>query len=333
MGETTGFLKWARELPTRRPVPVRLRDWHEVYEPFPRDDAADAGRALHGLRHPVLQQRLPARQPHPGLERPRLPRPLARRDRAAARHQQLPRVHRPAVPGAVRGRVRARHQRRTRSRSSRSRSRSSTAPGTRAGSRPVAAVGADRQAGRRRRLRARRAGRRAAAHAGRPRRRRVRAGRPHRRPAALRHPRVQDGEAPPRPPPRADARPRAPSSASNAERRRRRHRRRAARATSTRSCSPAAPPRGATCRSPAASSPASTRRWSTCRSSNRVQEGDLDEPPITADGQARRHHRRRRHRRRLPRHRAPPGRGVGAPVRDPAPAARRPRADANPWPT
>ena len=36
---------------------------------------------------------------------------LARRDRAAARHQQLPRVHRPAVPGAVRGRVRARHQR------------------------------------------------------------------------------------------------------------------------------------------------------------------------------------------------------------------------------
>ncbi len=33
----------------------------------------------------------------------------------------------------------------------------------------------------------------------------VRAGRPHRRPAALRHPRVQDGEAPPRPPPRPDA--------------------------------------------------------------------------------------------------------------------------------
>jgi glutamate synthase (NADPH/NADH) small chain len=35
MGEATGFLKWPRETPTRRPVPVRLRDWKEVYEPFP----------------------------------------------------------------------------------------------------------------------------------------------------------------------------------------------------------------------------------------------------------------------------------------------------------
>ena len=35
MGDTTGFLKHGREVPTRRPVPVRLRDWKEVYEPFP----------------------------------------------------------------------------------------------------------------------------------------------------------------------------------------------------------------------------------------------------------------------------------------------------------
>ncbi len=34
MGEATGFLKWDRTGPTRRPVPVRLRDWREVYEPF-----------------------------------------------------------------------------------------------------------------------------------------------------------------------------------------------------------------------------------------------------------------------------------------------------------
>ena len=34
MGDTTGFLKHPREVPTRRPVPVRLRDWKEVYEPF-----------------------------------------------------------------------------------------------------------------------------------------------------------------------------------------------------------------------------------------------------------------------------------------------------------
>jgi glutamate synthase (NADPH/NADH) small chain len=35
VGEITGFLKYDRELPARRPVPVRLRDWKEVYEPFP----------------------------------------------------------------------------------------------------------------------------------------------------------------------------------------------------------------------------------------------------------------------------------------------------------
>ncbi|HEX7132076.1 MAG TPA: glutamate synthase subunit beta, partial [Iamia sp.] len=34
MGDIQGFLKHGRELPTRRPVPVRLRDWKEVYEPF-----------------------------------------------------------------------------------------------------------------------------------------------------------------------------------------------------------------------------------------------------------------------------------------------------------
>ncbi|MEM8620618.1 MAG: glutamate synthase subunit beta [Actinomycetota bacterium] len=34
MGKTTGFLEWDRELPSRRPVPVRLRDWNEVYEDF-----------------------------------------------------------------------------------------------------------------------------------------------------------------------------------------------------------------------------------------------------------------------------------------------------------
>jgi glutamate synthase (NADPH/NADH) small chain len=37
MGDTTGFLKHGRELPERRPVPVRLRDWREVYEPFPAE--------------------------------------------------------------------------------------------------------------------------------------------------------------------------------------------------------------------------------------------------------------------------------------------------------
>ena len=34
MGETSGFLKWTRTGPTRRPVQLRVKDWKEVYEPF-----------------------------------------------------------------------------------------------------------------------------------------------------------------------------------------------------------------------------------------------------------------------------------------------------------
>ncbi|MEZ5180515.1 MAG: glutamate synthase subunit beta [Acidimicrobiales bacterium] len=37
MGDVQGFLKHGRELPKRRPVPVRLKDWKEVYEEFPAD--------------------------------------------------------------------------------------------------------------------------------------------------------------------------------------------------------------------------------------------------------------------------------------------------------
>jgi glutamate synthase (NADPH/NADH) small chain len=35
MGDIQGFLKHGRELPARRPVPVRIKDWKEVYEEFP----------------------------------------------------------------------------------------------------------------------------------------------------------------------------------------------------------------------------------------------------------------------------------------------------------
>ncbi len=35
MADPKGFLKFERQTPTRRPVALRLHDWHEVYEPFP----------------------------------------------------------------------------------------------------------------------------------------------------------------------------------------------------------------------------------------------------------------------------------------------------------
>ena len=47
MGEATGFLKWDRQGPQRRSVPVRLRDWKEVYEPFDKDELKhQAGRCM-----------------------------------------------------------------------------------------------------------------------------------------------------------------------------------------------------------------------------------------------------------------------------------------------
>ncbi len=38
MGDIRGFLTHTRQLPERRPVPVRLKDWREVYEPFAIED-------------------------------------------------------------------------------------------------------------------------------------------------------------------------------------------------------------------------------------------------------------------------------------------------------
>ncbi len=41
MADIRGFLRHGRELPKRRPVPVRLGDWREVYEPFDADRLRD----------------------------------------------------------------------------------------------------------------------------------------------------------------------------------------------------------------------------------------------------------------------------------------------------
>ena len=47
MGETTGFMKWGRSGPQRRPVELRLKDWREVYEPFEAEKLkSQAGRCM-----------------------------------------------------------------------------------------------------------------------------------------------------------------------------------------------------------------------------------------------------------------------------------------------
>ena len=277
--------------------------------------------ALHGLRHPVLPQRLPAGQPHPGVERPRLPRRVARGrssgctprttsrsspGRCARRRARPPACsainsdagddqadraadHRPRVAaraGSSRSPPATRRARRSRS--------SGPGPAGLAAAQQLTRVGHDVDG--------------------------VRAGRPDRRAAALRHPRVQDGEVPPRPAPGPDGgrghRFRPASNVGDG------HHRRAAPAE----FDAVVLAGGAT----AAARPAGARAASS-RGIHQAMEylplgepGAAGRPGGAADhrrGQARGDHRRRRHRRGLPRHRAPPGRRVGHPAGDHAAAA------------
>ena len=220
-----------------------------------------AGRALHGLRHSVLPQGLSGQQHDPGLEQPGLSRPVAGGARNAALDQQFPRIHRPHLPRAVRGLLHAQHRRQSgHDQNDRMRDRR-----PRLGGRLDPAVSRaeeDRQARRGGRLGSRRHGLRAAARARRPQRHAVREERPHRRAAALRHPRLQDGEAPHRPPHAADG----------GRRRRLPHRRRsrrhgvdqvAARKLRRGRAWRAAPSIRAISKCRAASSAASTSRWSS----------------------------------------------------------------------
>ena len=199
MGKPTGFIEIQRKKQPTRPVDRARAGLARGVSAVSPGRARKAGRPLHGLRDSVLSSGLSARQPDPRLERSGLPRPLARGDRPPAHDQQLPRVHREAVPGAVRGLVRARHQRGSRhhqvDRGRHHRSRVGRGLGH-------AADGGDEhlQARRDRRLRPGRPGRRRPAELRGTLGDGVREVGPHRRTAAIRHPRVQDGEALPRSP-------------------------------------------------------------------------------------------------------------------------------------
>ena len=302
----------------RRPHPQLPRILH----PALRGGDPRPGGALHGLRHPLLSQRLPGQQPDPGLERPRLSRRLAGGAPQPPLDQQFPGVHRPRLPGAVRGVVHAQHHRQ-------------------AGDHQD-----DRMRDRRPRLR-RRAGSSPSRRPGRParsrRRDRLGAGRPRLRPAARAAPATRSTSTRRTPFPAgccATASPtsrwrRATSSAAS-----RRWRPRASSSTATsmsassstiaelldrhdaialvrrrreaaRPADPRPRPRRRPFRHavPAAAEPPRQRRAARQRHADPRRR------------QARRRHRRRRHRLRLHRHLDPPGRAVGDPARDHAAAA------------
>ena len=193
MGELGGFMKIHRVNGRKRPIPERVRDFKEYIFPAEEPVLREQGARCMDCGIPFCHDGCPLGQPDPGLERPRLPRPLAGGDRGAPRDEQLPRVHGPDLPGAVRGLVRARHQRRRghdqadRAVDHRPRVGGGLGQGR-------AARGAQRQVRRRHRLRPGRARRRSGAEPLRPQRHAVRAQHARGRPAALRCPRLQARE-------------------------------------------------------------------------------------------------------------------------------------------
>ena len=59
MGKPTGFLEFPRKGPRYRPVPVRLRDWREVYEPQTDDEIAEQGARCMDCGIPFCMQGCP----------------------------------------------------------------------------------------------------------------------------------------------------------------------------------------------------------------------------------------------------------------------------------
>jgi glutamate synthase (NADPH/NADH) small chain len=59
MGDPRGFLLHDRKVPTSRPVPVRLRDWNEVYEEFPRAALQDQASRCMDCGVPFCNQGCP----------------------------------------------------------------------------------------------------------------------------------------------------------------------------------------------------------------------------------------------------------------------------------
>jgi len=43
VGKNTGFMEYAREVPTRRPIEERVHDWKEIYQPFPIENVRTQG--------------------------------------------------------------------------------------------------------------------------------------------------------------------------------------------------------------------------------------------------------------------------------------------------
>jgi glutamate synthase (NADPH) small chain len=67
VGKVTGFLEYPRQGPAYRPVPVRVRDWREVYEPQGDDEIAVQGARCMDCGIPFCMQGCPLGNPIPAF--------------------------------------------------------------------------------------------------------------------------------------------------------------------------------------------------------------------------------------------------------------------------
>jgi ferredoxin len=110
MADPKGFLTAPRQDCASRPVRERVRDWNEVYD---RQSllpviGTQAGRCMDcGI--PFCHHGCPLGNLIPEWNDLVWRGDWAARERAAARHQQLSRVHRQALPGTLRAGLRAGH--------------------------------------------------------------------------------------------------------------------------------------------------------------------------------------------------------------------------------
>ena len=169
MGKATGFIEIQRKKrPTRARSASASTTGSEVYLPYPRRQLREQGARCMDCGIPFCHQGCPLGNLIPDWNDLVYRDRWQRGDRSPARDEQLPGVHRPPLPGAVRRLVRARHQRRSGHDQGGRGRRSSSAPSTKAGSTPQPPAVAHRQDGRGRRLGPGRPGRRRAAQPRRP---------------------------------------------------------------------------------------------------------------------------------------------------------------------
>ena len=239
MGKDTGFLEYSRELATRRPVAERVNDWFEIYHDFPEEKLRNQGARCMDCGVPFCHTGCPVnnlipdwndlvyrgrwkeavRQLHATNNFPEFtgricPAPCEASCVLGINEPPvtIKQIEKNIVERGFRGRLDP----------------------------PRAAQSPHRQKSRDRRFRARGTGRRSAIVPRRTLRYGLRKSRPHRRLAALRHPRIQNGEARHRSPPGTDVR-RRREICDRRGGRARMSRSRICGASSTRFCWPAAP--------------------------------------------------------------------------------------------